>query len=247
MPNIIKDNYDMFDIFYDVISDNIDGEGEANLVSGKMMAKIEREYASLDDSLGRKYYFYCKAFSANGQYIEFDKAEFNDVDFNYKWSFIKNCAYSTSECIVYSYTTDTTAYGKTWLFTNDEIVRVDINKNKLQEGEKINGEEWYNYSVITFEAGEDGSLRYTRMPLKYVFYSGNLDYDYCWTGLDEFAKEIGYVKIENGNIVYYPEEKFTARDLGYDEDYVIKYLIKGTDLSVEEYFIQQSQRFESAK
>ena len=247
MPSIVKADYDMFNIFYDVISDNIDGEGEAKLVSGNMMAKIEREYASSDDFLGRKYYLYCKAFSANGQYIEFDKAEFNDVDFNYKWIFIKNCAYSTSECIVYSYTTDATAYGKTWLFTNNEIVRVDINKNKLQEGEKINGEEWYNYSVITFEAGEDGSLRYTRMPLKYVFYSGELDYAYCWTGLDEFAKEIGYVKIENGNIVYYPEEKFTARDLGYDEDYVIKYLIKGTDLSVEEYFIQQSQRFESAK
>lgn len=67
------------------------------------------------------------------------------------------------------------------------------------------------------------------------------------TSPDEFAKEEGYIKVENGNIVYYPEKTFTARDLGYDEDYVIKYLIKGTDLSVEEYFIQQSQRFESAK
>ena len=193
---------------------------------------------------------YCKAFSANGQYIDFDKAEFNDAYFNYKWSFMKNCAYSTSECIVYSYTTDTTAYGKTWLFTNDEIIRVDINKNKLQQGEKINGEEWYNYSVITFEAGEDGSLRYTRRPLKYIFYSGEWDYNYCWTGPNEFAKEIGYVKIENGKIVYCPEETFTAKDLGYDEEYFKEYLIKGTsysDLSVEEYFIQQSQRFESAK
>ena len=154
-------------------------------------------------------------------------------------------AYITNQCVVYSNRTSQ-GFGNTWLFTDNEIIRVEV-VNAAENREKINGEEWYNYSVITFDAGEDGSLRYTRMPLKYVFYSGELDYDYCWTGLDEFAKEIGYVKIENGNLVYYLEEKFTARDLGYDEDYVIKYLIKGTDLSVEEYFIQQSQRFESAK
>ena len=41
MPSIIKDDYDMFDIFFDIISDKIDGEGEANLVSGDTVAGIK--------------------------------------------------------------------------------------------------------------------------------------------------------------------------------------------------------------
>lgn len=243
MPNIIKDNYDMFDVFYYVISDNIDGEGEASLISGNMVARIEREFAEPEDPFNRKYYISCNSFTANGKILEVDKSIIHEYKvFDYYKS---HYAYITNQCVVYSNRTSQ-GFGNTWLFTDNEIIRVEV-VNAAENREKINGEEWYNYSVITFDAGEDGSLRYTRMPLKYVFYSGELDYDYCWTGLDEFAKEIGYVKIENGNLVYYPEEKFTARDLGYDEDYVIKYLIKGTDLSVEEYFIQQSQRFESAK
>ena len=243
MPNIIKDNYDMFDVFYYVISDNIDGEGEASLISGNMVARIEREFAEPEDPFNRKYYISCNSFTANGKILEVDKSIIHEYKvFDYYKS---HYAYITNQCVVYSNRTSQ-GFGNTWLFTDNEIIRVEV-VNAAENREKINGEEWYNYSVITFDAGEDGSLRYTRMPLKYVFYSGELDYDYCWTGLDEFAKEIGYVKVENGNLVYYPEEKFTARDLGYDEDYVIKYLIKGTDLSVEEYFIQQSQRFESAK
>lgn len=243
MPNIIKDNYDMFDVFYYVISGNIDGEGEASLISGNMVARIEREFAEPEDPFNRKYYISCNSFTANGKILEVDKSIIHEYKvFDYYKS---HYAYITNQCVVYSNRTSQ-GFGNTWLFTDNEIIRVEV-VNAAENREKINGEEWYNYSVITFDAGEDGSLRYTRMPLKYVFYSGELDYDYCWTGLDEFAKEIGYVKIENGNLVYYPEEKFTARDLGYNEDYVIKYLIKGTDLSVEEYFIQQSQRFESAK
>ena len=243
MPNIIKADYDMFDVFYYVISDKINGEGESDLVSGDMVAKIKREFADPEDPLNRKYYISCNSFTANGKILEVDKSIIHEYKvFNYYKS---HYAYITNQCVVYS-NRNTQGFGNTWLFTDNEIIRVEV-VNAAENREKINGEEWYNYSVINFEAGEDGSLRYTRRPLKYIFYSGYLDYDYCWTGLDEFAKEIGYVKIENGNIVYYPEEKFTARDLGYDEDYVIKYLIKGTDLSVEEYFIQQSQRFESAK
>ena len=243
MPNIIKADYDMFDVFYYVISDKINGEGESDLVSGDMVAKIKREFADPEDPLNRKYYISCNSFTANGKILEVDKSIIHEYKvFNYYKS---HYAYITNQCVVYS-NRNTQGFGNTWLFTDNEIIRVEV-VNAAENREKINGEEWYNYSVINFEAGEDGSLRYTRRPLKYIFYSGYLDYDYYWTGLDEFAKEIGYVKIENGNIVYYPEEKFTARDLGYDEDYVIKYLIKGTDLSVEEYFIQQSQRFESAK
>ena len=120
MPNIIKDDYDMFDVFFDVISDNIDGEGEANLVSGGMMAEIERKYANSDDILGRKYYLYCKAFSANSQQKLFDEPYF-DTYINGVNNSKSNEAYETTEGIVFS-NTNIYGFGDTWIFAKDSII-----------------------------------------------------------------------------------------------------------------------------
>ena len=72
------------------------------------------------------------------------------------------------------------------------------------------------------------------------------------TSPDEFAKEEGYIKVENGNIVYYPEKTFTARDLGYD-DYMKNELeaqpsgSQWYGLSIEKFFELNSKMYESAK
>ena len=244
MPNIIKDNYDMFDVFFDVISDNIDGEGEANLVSGDMMAEIERKYANSDDIFGRKYYLYCKAFSANSQQKLFDEPYFdtyiNGVD-NSK----SNEAYETTEGIVFS-NTNNYGLGDTWIFAKDSIIHVEIIFSNPRYG-KIENEEWYNYSVIKFMKGEDGSLNYTRIPWKYVGAGG--EYTCCgyWTGLDEFAYEEGYVKIENGKIIYNPLKTLTAKERGLDETYIRSLFNLESEDEVNEYLSRQAQKYESAK
>ena len=244
MPNIIKDNYDMFDVFFDVISDNIDGEGEANLVSGDMMAEIERKYANSDDIFGRKYYLYCKAFSANSQQKLFDEPYFdtyiNGVD-NSK----SNEAYETTEGIVFS-NTNNYGLGDTWIFAKDSIIHVEIIFSNPRYG-KIENEEWYNYSVIKFMKGEDGSLNYTRIPWKYVGAGG--EYTCCgyWTGLDEFAYEEGYVKIEKGKIIYNPLKTLTAKERGLDETYIRSLFNLESEDEVNEYLSRQAQKYESAK
>ena len=244
MPSIITDQNDMFDVFFDVISDNIDGEGEANLVSGDMMAEIERKYANSDDIFGRKYYLYCKAFSANSQQKLFDEPYFdtyiNGVD-NSK----SNEAYETTEGIVFS-NTNNYGLGDTWIFAKDSIIHVEIIFSNPRYG-KIENEEWYNYSVIKFMKGEDGSLNYTRIPWKYVGAGG--EYTCCgyWTGLDEFAYEEGYVKIENGKIIYNPLKTLTAKERGLDETYIRSLFNLESEDEVNEYLSRQAQKYESAK
>ncbi len=238
MPSIVKADYDMFNIFYDVISDNIDVETTASLVSGRMIANIEIKNSDNDGSWDGKHYLICNMFKTYGYSKNFD-TPYSDEGFN---DAPRHIAYEFEEGVVYS-NRDLCGSGDTWIFTKDDIVKTEIITPRLIEDIP----EVYNYSVIVFMRGENGALNYIRTPRKYLSIGGELDGLGYMTSPDEFAKEEGYIKVENGNIVYYPEKTFTARDLGYDEDYVIKYLIKGTDLSVEEYFIQQSQRFESAK
>ena len=243
MPNIIKDDYDMFDVFFDVISDNIDGEGEANLVSGGMMAEIEREFADPEDPFNRKYYISCKSFTANGQTMEVDKSIIREyIGLNYFKSFY---AYVTDQCVVYSNRTDC-GFGNTWLFTDNEIIRVEV-VDTAENREKINGEEWYNNSVITFKKGEDGSLNYVRIPRKYVAVGGTYDCDVFWTGLDEFAYEEGYIKIEDGKLIYNSVKSLTARERGIDVAYIGSLFNLKSEEEVNKYFSNQAQKYESAK
>lgn len=243
MPNIIKDDYDMFDVFFDIISDNIDGEGEANLVSGGMVAEIEREYAESGNPVNRKYYISCNSFSAMGQTMVVDKSIIREYKgLNYIKSFY---AYVTNECVVYSNISNY-GFGNTWLFTDNEIIRVEV-IDSAETKEKINGEEWYNNSVITFIKGEDGSLNYMRKPRKYVGVGGTYDCDTFWTGLDEFAYEEGSVKIEEGKLIYNPEKTLTAKECGFDETYISSLFNLKSEEELNEYFSHQAQQYESAK
>ena len=243
MPSIIKDNYDMFDVFFDIISDNIDGEGEANLVSGGMVAEIEREYAESGNPVNRKYYISCNSFSAMGQTMVVDKSIIREYKgLNYIKSFY---AYVTNECVVYSNISNY-GFGNTWLFTDNEIIRVEV-IDSAETKEKINGEEWYNNSVITFIKGEDGSLNYMRKPRKYVGVGGTYDCDTFWTGLDEFAYEEGSVKIEEGKLIYNPEKTLTAKECGFDETYISSLFNLKSEEELNEYFSHQAQQYESAK
>ena len=244
MPNIIKDDYDMFDVFFDVISDNIDGEGEANLVSGDMMAEIEREYAKSDDILGRKYYLYCKAFSANGQQKIFDEPYY-DTYINGVNNSKSNEVYETTEGIVFS-NTNNYGFGDTWIFAKDNIINIEIIDPDPKDG-KIGNEEWYNYSVIKFMKSEDGSLYYTRIPRKYSSYGGTPDFYPYWTGLDEFAYEEGYVKIEDGKLIYNSVKSLTAKERGFDADYIGSLLDLKSEDDVNEYLSRQAQKYEASK
>ncbi|PWM27853.1 MAG: hypothetical protein DBX36_00575 [Oscillospiraceae bacterium] len=244
MPNIIKDNYDMFDVFFDIISDKIEGEGESNLVSGGMVAEIEREFADLEDPFNRKYYISCNSFTANGQTMEVDKSIIREYKgLNYFKSYY---AYVTNQCVVYSNRTDC-GFGNTWLFTDNEIIRVEV-INAEENREKINGEEWYNNSVIIFMRGEDGSLNYIRKPRKYIAVGGTYDCDIYWTGLNEFVKEEGTVEIENGKIVYKSEKSWTAIEAGYDKYINTMFNENNNGFStVEEYLAHNAEVYESAK
>lgn len=139
--------------------------------------------------------------------------------------------------------------GDTWIFTKDGIVHTEIIFPFLTS---VKTSEEYNYSVIVFMRGEDGALNYIRTPRKYVMIRGELDCIGYMTGPDEFAREEGYVKIEDGNIVYYPEKTFTAKDMGYVE--YIEFLLESAPsisswygLSLEEFFELNSKLYESAK
>ncbi len=243
MPSIIKDNYDMFDVFFDVISYKIDGTGESKLVSGGMVAEIEREYAEPDNPVNRKYYISCNSFSAKGQTMIVDKSIIREYKgLNYIKPFY---AYVTNECVVYSNISND-GFGNTWLFTDNEIIRVEV-IDSAETKEKINGEEWYNNSVITFMKGEDGSLNYIRRPRKYVGVGGTYDCAVFWTGLDEFAYEEGYVKIENGKLIYKLEKSLTAKEYGLDETYITSLFNLKSEEELNEYFSGQAQKYESAK
>lgn len=243
MPNIIKDNYDMFDIFYDVISDNIDVETTASLVSGRMIANIEIKNSDNDGSWDGKHYLICNMFETYGYSKNFD-TPYSDEGFN---DAPRHIAYEFEEGVVYS-NRDLCGSGDTWIFTKDDIVKTEIITPRLIEDIP----EVYNYSVIVFTRGENGALNYIRTPRKYLSIGGELDGLGYMTSPDEFAKEEGYIKVENGNIVYYPEKTFTARDLGYD-DYMKNELeaqpsgSQWYGLSIEKFFELNSKMYESAK
>ena len=182
-------------------------------------------------------------FEAYGYSKNFD-TPYSDEGFN---DVPRHIAYEFEEGVVYS-NRDLCGSGDTWIFTKDDIVKTEIITPRLIEDIP----EVYNYSVIVFTRGENGALNYIRTPRKYLSIGGELDGLGYMTSPDEFAKEEGYIKVENGNIVYYPEKTFTARDLGYD-DYMKNELeaqpseSQWYGLSIEKFFELNSKMYESAK
>ena len=257
MPSIIKDNYDMFDVFFDVISDKIDGTGESKLVSGGMVAEIAIEYAKPDDSLDRKYYLYCNAFSANGQRQVFSEPKYDTYYLEGVDGSKSNRAFETNGISVFS-NVNYVGFGDIWFFTERDIVSTSINapESDYQYIEYINNEELNNYSVIKFRKGKDGSLKYSRRPYKFTMVGGTMANPFRCTGFDEFAGETGNVKIENGEIIYMPNRVWTVKEdieiSGYLQD--VYYLYKSDNMqgfgegkTLEEVLAHNAELYESAK
>ena len=90
-------------------------------------------------------------------------------------------------------------------------------------------------------------MNYTRIPRKYSSYGGTPDFYPYWTGLDEFAYEEGYVKIEDGKIIYNPVKSLTAKERGFDVTYIGSLLDLKSEDEVNEYLSRQAQKYEVAK
>ncbi len=255
MPNIIKDDYDMFDVFFDIISDNIDGEGEALIVLKDIVAQINMEYVTSTDmgSVNRKYYLSCKAINTRNQTIEFDSPIYYKNNPNGERCNEINVFEVESGVVVSNVALDT-GYGKTWILSQSGIGEVEIKAPYYTDreiGVEIEDGVWYdyNYSVILFYRGDDNTIKYTRFPHKYMVISdryGSMS-KYC-TGMDEFAKEVGTVEIVNGQIVYNCEERLTV-----EEDLVGSYIKDSFDPDIygystlEQYLSHNSEIYESAK
>ena len=237
MPNIIKDNYDMFDVFFEIISDKVDYSGSALIVSGSIVAEIEIEYVPLTDKeiVNRKYYLCCKAVNARNQNVTFDiPIYYKNAPDGEKTNGIY--IFETEEGVVVSNTAVDTGYGKTWILSQSGVGEVEIKApfyTDREVGVEIRDGLWYdyNYSIILFYRGDDNTIKYLRFPDKFMVISdryGSMS-KYC-TGMNEFAKEIGSVEIVNGEVIYNCEERFTV-----EEDAVGQYIKDSFDPDIYGY------------
>ena len=237
MPSIIKDDYDMFDIFFEIISDKVDYSGSALIVSGSIVAEIEIEYVPLTDKeiVNRKYYLCCKAVNARNQNVTFDiPIYYKNAPDGEKTNGIY--IFETEEGVVVSNTAVDTGYGKTWILSQSGVGEVEIKApfyTDREVGVEIRDGLWYdyNYSIILFYRGDDNTIKYLRFPDKFMVISdryGSMS-KYC-TGMNEFAKEIGSVEIVNGEVIYNCEERFTV-----EEDAVGQYIKDSFDPDIYGY------------
>ena len=251
MPNIIKDDYDMFDVLYDYISNDEDACGIKQIISGKMIANVNVTEAENDlkDLLDIKYNIFCNSFYANGQNIDFDEP----LAYIYAVNNSKSChAYETNQGVVLS-NTGNGGFGDIWILTNDSIAHTKIElENKFSNLKDTD----YNYSVITFRRGKDGSLKYSRRPYKFITMGGTMVAPFRCTGFDEFAGETGNVEIVNEEIIYSPNRTWTVKEdfglIGYLQDVFYLYNHNGIWESgeyetLEELLAHNSEVYESAK
>lgn len=250
VPNIISDDYDMFDVFDDIISFKIDGTGVAQLVSGDIIANIKYEYAKSDDILERKYNLYCNSICANGQELLLDGPICDTYRYknDYYYWYKRNKIYETTEGVIFA-NTSKHGFGKTWILTKEQVVELEIIDPLPQDG-KINNVEWYNYSIISFYCGNNGELKYYRVPRKYARIPGTCQYALYSTGLNEFASESGIAKVENGQIIYYPESRNTVeKDANLSneiEGYYVTFY-KNNFPTVENFLAHNAEIYEPAK
>ncbi len=99
-------------------------------------------------------------------------------------------------------------WGEIYIFTKDSCIEilpstVDWEKDPY----------FYNVSFYNYEVDENGRLIYSRRPYKYTFQGGcfNGMVEYC-CGYDELWMEKGVVSVENGEVVYTPERKYTVKE-----------------------------------
>ena len=144
-------------------------------------------------------------------------------------------------------------FGDIWILTNDSIAHTKIElENKFSNLKDTD----YNYSVITFRRGKDGSLKYSRRPYKFITMGGTMVAPFRCTGFDEFAGETGNVEIVNEEIIYSPNRTWTVKEdfglIGYLQDVFYLYNHNGIWESgeyetLEELLAHNSEVYESAK
>ena len=254
MPSIIKysydyDDYDMFDVFYDAISDNEDAYGTKQIILGGMIANVNVLEAEkeIKDSLDMKYNIFCNSFYANGQKLDFNEP----LAYIYGTNSSKSCrVFETNQGVVLSNTVSE-GFGDVWILTEDSIAHAKI---EVENYFTNMSDADYNYSVINFRRGKDGSLKYLRRPYKFTITGGTIVNPYRCTGFDEFAGETGNVKIENGEIIYSPNRVWTVKEdpiSGYLQD--VFYLYNYNDAqgfgekTLEEFLAHNAEIYESAK
>ena len=96
------------------------------------------------------------------------------------------------------------------IFTEDGIIEFD----DPEDDHILNPETGFlePVTVVAFEYREDGKIGYVRIPRKYIGCHSLGDHLYDCVARDDFYREVGYAEIEDGKIVYYPEETFLVLD-----------------------------------
>lgn len=155
---------------------------------------------------------YMTKLSAYGQEKVFDEPMFLDGNFGlyvlqFDGTFIMGYAFRGTA-------PDFPGGGYKIIFTENGILELD-KSDESEEGNFILNTETgllEPNSCIGFEYRDDGKIGYVRIPSKYIgCYSLGDHLDNC-VARDDFYREVGYAEIEDGKIVYYPEETFLVLD-----------------------------------
>lgn len=103
--------------------------------------------------------------------------------------------------------------GSKWIFTKERYYEIH-DWERYNDPSNTSQE---NTSVTSFEKRDDGTIGYAKGPMKYIrpIHQAIGDMIGACTGLDEFAREEGYITIEDGEIRYNAERRYTASEL-YD-------------------------------
>ncbi len=115
---------------------------------------------------------------------------------------------------VFVYAKTRTSCGYYLIITADSIYEYHKPPEIIPGSEEaINNPTWYNESVFGYSIDDNGDLVYVREPQKYTFDQRiSNEITYC-VGLDEFAREEGYVTFENGVIVHNPTSTYTVSEV----------------------------------
>lgn len=142
------------------------------------------------------------------------------------------CVYQTEEFIAVTCSDVFTSRESTYIFTKNGIIELpEPDVSKVFDEHHL----YYNESFHYYDVDEAGRFMYSRSPLKYEGFGGCMDYylPYC-CGLDELAREDGYITLENGEVVYHPEKTYKVEELlGID------YMINGFE-NERKYFFEKN-------
>ena len=119
-------------------------------------------------------------------------------------------------------------------------------------------EEAPNSSAYVFNQREDGTIIYTRKPIKFITLMSLDEYMYglqYGTGFDEFYKEEGYLSCENGGVVYHATQTYTLEEAGMHTVYADVFdqgkeegwfILKDYD-TIDELYAHNKEVYESAR